>query len=148
MEKAMKSQMESTGGIPRAGEVNEMANESANDIKPFTEEEKEIYNKTIERFLNIGITGKNRIIIEMAKEINYYRKKIQEMEAEKKSEMEMLLAGGPAISGVLRVDEPSVSLPIIDALPNDLRERMESISLDPDGIIFIYFREVNHGTDK
>lgn len=119
-----------------------------NDIILMTQEEEKLLNDTIERFLKLGISGKNRIIIEMSKEINYYRKKIQEMEAEKKSEMEMLLAGGPAISGVLRVDEPSVSLPIIDALPNDLRERMESISLDPDGRIFICFREVNHGNDK
>lgn len=79
----------------------------------------------------------------------YISKEIQKiMDQKKESVREMLLAGGPAISGVLGADKPSVSFPIIDALPNDLRERMESISLDPDGRIFILFREVNHGTDK
>lgn len=186
VEKAMKSQMESTGGIPQAGEVNEMANESANDIKPFTEEEKEIYNKTIERFLNIGITGKNRIILEMAKEINRYqgiikiidntadhtRKELSDikegrlliipeglkeyisteiqklMDQKKESAREMLQAGETFAVGALIADKPCVSFPIIEALPNDLRERMESVSMDPDGRIFICFKEVNHGADK
>ena len=186
VEKAMKSQMESTGGIPRAGEVNEMANESANDIKPFTEEEKEIYNKTIERFLNIGITGKNRIILEMAKEINRYqgiiniidntadhtRKELSDikegrlliipeglkeyifteiqklMDQKKESVREMLQAGETFAVGALSAEELHVSFPIIDALPDDLRDRLASVTVDSDERISLYFLEVKNGNDK
>lgn len=168
------------------GEVNEMANESANDIKPFTEEEKEIYNKTIERFLNIGITGKNRIILEMAKEINRYqgiiniidntadhtRKELSDikegrlliipeglkeyisteiqklMDQKKESAREMLQAGETFAVGALSAEELHVSFPIIDALPDDLRDRLASVTVDSDERISLYFLEVKNGNDK
>lgn len=122
VEKAMKSQMESTGGIPRAGEVNKV--------------EKEPFEGTTFSYIPEEIK-------------DYISKEIHKtMELKKESVREMLQAGEPFGVGALSAEELHVSFPITDALPNDLRERVDTISQDPDGRIFICFKETKHGADK
>ena len=59
-------------------------------------------------------------------------------------------AGGPFSSGVLMVKEEGaqVHIPIIEALPDDLRNRLVSVTVDLDGRISLYFSEVKNGNDK
>lgn len=122
VEKAMKSQMESTGGIPRAGEVDKVEKEPLEGItlSYIPEEIKDYISKEIHKT----------------------------MELKKESVREMLQSGEPFAVGALSAEELHVSFPIIDALPNDLRERVDTISQDPDGRIFICFKETKHGADK
>lgn len=58
-------------------------------------------------------------------------------------------AWGPYETGVLMVKEDAqVHISIIEALPDDLRKRLVSVTLDPDGRISLYFSEVDNGNDK
>lgn len=45
-----------------------------------TDKDREIYNKVILRYERIGITDRVQIIVELEKEIIYYRNKIKELE--------------------------------------------------------------------
>ena len=60
------------------------------------------------------------------------------------------VAGGPFSSGVLMVKEEGarVHIPIIEALPYDLRNRLMSVTVDLDGRISLYFSEVNNGDNE
>lgn len=59
------------------------------------------------------------------------------------------VAGGPYETGVLMVKEDAQAhISIIEALPDDLRNRLVSVTLDPDGRISLYFSEVDNGNDK
>ena len=118
----------------------------------------EIYRKAIERFAGQGITDKEKVIIEMEKEIDMYREKLRYYEKSMKMDKAVknldealaAAAGGPFSSGVLMVEEEGaqVHIPIIDALPDDLRDRLASVTVDLDGRISLYFLEVKNGNDK
>ena len=129
-----------------------------NDIILMTQEEEKLLNDTIERFLKLGISGKNRIIIEMAKEIDMYREKLRDYEMPMKMDKAVKdldealaeVAWGHFSSGVLMVKEEGaqVHVPIIDALPDDLRDRLASVTVDSDERISLYFLEAKNGNDK
>ena len=55
-------------------------------------------------------------------------------------------AGGFIATGVLETKEVHIS--IIDALPDDLRDRLASVTVDSDERISLYFLEVKNGNDK
>lgn len=126
------------------GEIEEFAN----DCK--------IYRRAIERFAGLGITDKDKIIIEMEKEIDMYRQKLRGYEMSMKMEKSIKeldeslaeVAGGYFDSGVLTVGEEAIHIPIIDALPDDLIDRLASVTVDLDGRISLYFSEVKNGNDK
>lgn len=118
----------------------------------------EIYRGAMERFARQGITDKEKVIIEMEKEIDMYREKLRNYEMTMKMEKSIKeldeslaeAAGGHFSSGVLMVKEEGaqVHIPIIDALPDDLRDRLASVTVDLDGRISLYFLEVKNGNDK
>lgn len=124
------------------GEIEEFAN----DCK--------IYRRAIERFAGLGITDKDKIIIEMEKEIDMYREKLRDYEKSMKMDKAVkdldealaAAAGGFIATGVLETKE--VHIPIIDALPDDLRDRLASVTVDSDERISLYFSEVKNGNDK
>ena len=60
------------------------------------------------------------------------------------------VAGGPFASGVLEVKEydVQVNISIIKELPDDLRNRLASVTLDTDGRISLYFLEADNGNNK
>lgn len=114
----------------------------------------EIYHRAMERFAALGITDKEKVIIEMEKEIDMYREKLRgyevsmEMDKAVKDLDEALaeVAGGFIATGVLETKE--VHIPIIDALPDDLRDRLASVTVDSDERISLYFLEAKNGNDK
>ena len=113
-----------------------------------------IYRKAMERFARQGITDKEKVIIEMEKEIDMYREKLRGYKVSMKmdksiKELDESLAeaaGGFIASGVLETKEVHIS--IIDALPDDLRDRLASVTVDSDKRISLYFLEVKNGNDK
>lgn len=117
-----------------------------------------IYHKAMERFARQGITDKEKVIIEMEKEIDMYREKLRDYEMPMKMDKAVKdldealaeVAWGHFSSGVLMVKEEGaqVHIPIIDALPDDLRDRLASVTVDLDGRISLYFLEVKNGNDK
>ena len=117
-----------------------------------------IYRKAMERFARQGITDKEKVIIEMEKEIDMYREKLRGYKVSMKMDKSIKeldeslaeVAGGHFSSGVLMVKEEGaqVHIPIIDALPDDLRDRLASVTVDLDGRISLYFLEVKNGNDK
>lgn len=114
----------------------------------------EIYHRAMERFAALGITDKEKVIIEMEKEIDMYREKLRDYEMSMKMDKAIkdldealaAAAGGFIATGVLETKE--VHIPIIDALPDDLRDRLASVTVDSDGRISLYFSEVKNGNDK
>lgn len=118
----------------------------------------EIYHKAMKRFAVLGITDKEKVIIEMEKEIDMYREKLRYYEKSMKMDKAVkdldealaAAAGGHFSSGVLMVKEEGaqVHIPIIDALPDDLRDRLASVTVDSDERISLYFLEVKNGNDK
>lgn len=113
----------------------------------------EIYHRAIERFAALGITDKEKVIIEMEKEIDMYREKLRNYEmsmkmdkAVKDLDEALAAAGGFITTGVLETKEVHIS--IIDALPDDLRDRLASVTVDSDERISLYFLEVKNGNDK
>lgn len=114
----------------------------------------EIYRGAMERFARQGITDKEKVIIEMEKEIDMYREKLRDYEKSMKMDKAVkdldealaAAAGGFIATGVLETKE--IHIPIIDALPDDLRDRLASVTVDSDGIISLYFSEVKNGNDK
>ena len=117
----------------------------------------EIYHRAMERFAVLGITDKEKVIIEMGKENDMYREKLRGYEmsmkmdkAVKDLDEALLAAGGHFSSGVLMVKEEGaqVHIPIIDALPDDLRDRLASVTVDSDERISLYFLEAKNGNDK
>ena len=115
-----------------------------------------IYRKAIERFAVLGITDKEKVIIEMEKEIDMYRQKLRNYEMSMKMDKSIKeldeslaeVAGGYFDPGVLTVKEEAIHIPIIDALPDDLIDRLASVTVDLDGRIPLYFSEVKNGNDK
>lgn len=117
-----------------------------------------IYRGAMERFARQGITDKEKVIIEMEKEIDMYREKLRDYEMPMKMDKAVKdldealaeVAWGHFSSGVLMVKEEGaqVHIPIIDALPDDLRDRLASVTVDLDGRISLYFLEVKNGNDK
>ena len=122
--------------------------EFANDCK--------IYRRAIERFARLGITDKEKVIIEMDKEIDMYRQKLRNYEMSMKMDKSIKeldeslakVAGGYFDPCVLTVKEGSIHIPIIDALPDDLIDRLASVTVDLDGRISLYFSEAKNGNDK
>lgn len=118
----------------------------------------EIYHRAMEKFAALGITDKEKVIIEMEKEIDMYREKLRDYEMSMKMDKAVkgldealaAAAGGHFSSGVLMVKEEGaqVHIPIIDALPDDLRDRLASVTVDSDERISLYFSEVKNGNDK
>lgn len=114
----------------------------------------EIYHKAMKRFAVLGITDKEKVIIEMEKEIDMYREKLRNYEMSMKMDKAVKdldeslaeVAGGFIATGVLETKE--VHIPIIDALPDDLRDRLASVTVDSDERISLYFLEVKNGNDK
>lgn len=114
------------------------------------------YEQTTIRLEKMGITNKYDAIIELAKEIDMYRQKLRNYEMSMKmdksiKELDESLAeaaGGYFDSGVLTVGEEAIHIPIIDALPDDLIDRLVSVTVDLDGRISLYFSEVKNGNDK
>ena len=114
----------------------------------------EIYHRAMERFEVLGITDKEKVIIEMEKEIDMYREKLRNYEMSMKMDKSIKdldeslaeAAGGFIASGVLETKEVHIS--IIDALPDDLRDRLASVTVDSDKRISLYFLEVKNGNDK
>lgn len=127
------------------------------DFKEFVSDA-EIFHKVMERYENLGIINKEKIIIEMEKEIDMYREKLRDYEMSMKMDKAVkgldealaAAAGGHFSSGVLMVKEEDaqVHIPIIDALPDDLRDRLASVTVDSDERISLYFSEVKNGNDK
>lgn len=113
-----------------------------------------IYRKAMERFARQGITNKEKVIIEIEKEIDMYREKLRGYEMSMKMEKSIKeldeslaeVAGGFIATGVLETKE--VHIPIIDALPDDLRDRLASVTVDSDERISLCFSEVKNGNDK
>lgn len=114
----------------------------------------EIYHKAMKRFAVLGITDKEKVIIETEKEIDMYRQKLRSYEVSMKmdksiKELDESLAeaaGGFIATGVPETKEVHIS--IIDALPDDLRDRLASVTVDSDERISLYFLEVKNGNDK
>lgn len=114
----------------------------------------EIYHRAMERFAVLGITDKEKVIIEMEKEIDMYRQKLRGYEMSMKMDKAVKdldeslaeVAGGFITTGVLETKEVHIS--IIDALPDDLRDRLASITVDSDERISLYFLEAKNGNDK
>lgn len=113
----------------------------------------EIYHRAMERFAVLGITDKEKVIIEMEKEIDMYREKLRNYEmsmkmdkAVKDLDEALAAAGGFIATGVLETKEVHIS--IIDALPDDLRDRLASVTVDSDERISLYFLEAKNGNDK
>ena len=109
----------------------------------------EIYHRAMKRFAVLGITDKEKVIIEMEKEIDMYREKLRYYEKSMKMDKAVkdldealaAAAGGHFSSGVLMVKEEGaqVHIPIIDGLPDDLRDRLASVTVDSDERISLYF---------
>ena len=117
----------------------------------------EIYRGAMERFARQGITDKEKVIIEMEKEIDMYREKLRGYEVSMKMDKSIKeldeslaeVAGGFIATGVLEVNEVAqVHIPVIEALPNDLRDRLASVTVDSDERISLYFLEAKNGNDK
>lgn len=114
----------------------------------------EIYHRAMERFAVLGITDKEKVIIEMEKEIDMYREKLRDYEMSMKMDKAVKdldealaeVAGGFIATGVLETKEVHIS--IIDALPDDLRDRLASVTVDSDERISLYFLEAKNGNDK
>ena len=126
------------------------------DLEKFANDCK-IYRKAIERFARQGITDKEKVIIEMEKEIDMYRQKLRYYEKSMKMDKSIKdldeslaeAAGGFIATGVLEVNEVAqVHIPIIDALPDDLRDRLASVTVGSDERISLYFLEAKNGNDK
>lgn len=122
------------------------------DLEKFAKDCK-IYRKAMERFARQGITDKEKVIIEMEKENDMYREKLQYYEksmkmdkAVKDLDEALAAAGGFIATGVLETKEVHIS--IIDALPDDLRDRLASVTVDSDERISLYFLEAKNGNDK
>lgn len=126
------------------------------DLEKFAKDCK-IYRKAMERFARQGITDKEKVIIEMEKEIDMYRQKLRYYEKSMKMDKSIKdldeslaeAAGGFIATGVLEVNEVAqVHIPIIDALPDDLRDRLASVTVGSDERISLYFLEAKNGNDK
>lgn len=106
----------------------------------------EIYRRAMKRFASLGIIDKEKVIIEMEKEIDMYRQKLRNYEMSMKmeksiKEMDESLA---EVAGGCTETRPY----ICEVLPNKLVGRISSMTIKPDGEMYIYFGEVNDGDDE
>ena len=106
----------------------------------------EIYHRAMERFAVLGITDKEKVIIEMEKEIDMYREKLRNYEMSMKmdkavKDLDEALA---AAAGGCTETRPY----ICEVLPDKLVGRISSMTIKPDGKMYIYFGEVNDGDNE
>lgn len=104
-----------------------------------------IYRKAMERFARQGITDKEKVIIEMEKEIDMYREKLRNYEISKIAKIARGMEEGlAAAAGGCTKTRPY----ICEVLPDKLVGRISSMTIKPDGEMYIYFGEVNDGDDE
>lgn len=123
----------------------------------------EVFHKVMERYKRLGIINKEKIIIEMEKEIDEYRRKIQYCEELARTEekikiIERAIADVKGSDSTNRDDSPEGSdgaggcteeIPYIKKiLPDKVIDRMTSMTIKEDGDMFIYFAEVDNGDNK
>lgn len=105
----------------------------------------EIYHRAMERFASLGITDKEKVIIEMEKENDMYRQKLRNYEIAKISKIARGMKEGlAAVAGGCTETRPY----ICEVLPDKLVGRISSMTIKPDGEMYIYFGEVNDGDDE
>lgn len=105
----------------------------------------EIYHRAIERFAALGITDKEKVIIEMEKEIDMYREKLRNYEISKIAKIARGMKEGlAAAAGGCTETRPY----ICEVLPDKLVGRISSMTIKPDGEMHIYFGEVNDGDNE
>lgn len=100
-----------------------------------------IYRKAMERFARQGITDKEKVIIEMEKEIDMYRQKLRgyEMSMKMEKSIKELDDSLAEVAGGCTETRPY----ICEVLPDKLVGRISSMTIKPDGEMHIYFGEVN-----
>lgn len=105
-----------------------------------------IYRKVMERFARQGITDKEKVIIEMEKEIDMYREKLRDYEMSMKMDKSVkdLDEALAAAAGGYTETRPY----ICEVLPDKLVGRISSMTIKPDGEMYIYFGEVNDGDNE
>lgn len=105
----------------------------------------EIYHRAIERFASLGITDKEKVIIEIEKEIDMYRQKLRNYEIAKIAKIARGTKEGlAAAAGGYTETRPY----ICEVLPDKLVGRISSMTIKPDGEMYIYFGEVNDGDNE
>lgn len=106
------------------------------------------YQQAMERLRMMGIEGDKDAVIYLQREVDNYRKLIEELveELEEEKAKNMCENGFDGIllndKGMLftrRNDEGGVEMPILKSMPKDLRDRISSIELSADGNLSIYF---------
>ena len=105
-----------------------------------------IYHKAMERFARQGITDKEKVIIEMEKEIDMYRQKLRYYEKSMKMDKSIkdLDESLAEVAGGCTETRPY----ICEVLPDKLVGRISSMTIKPDGEMYIYFGEVNDGDNE
>ena len=129
----------------------------------------EIYHRAMERFARQGITDKEKVIIEMEKEIDMYREKLRGYEVSMKMDKSIKADVGAVLTWLpdevpMKMDKSIKELDeslaeaaggctetrpyICEVLPDKLVGRISSMTIKPDGEMYIYFGEVNDGDNE
>ena len=90
------------------------------------------YQQAMARLRMMGIEGDKDAVIYLQREVDNYRKLVEELEEEKAKNMcengfNGILLNDKGMLFICRNDEGSVEMPILKNMPKDLRDRISSI---------------------
>lgn len=102
------------------------------------------YQKAMVRLRRIGIKEDNEAVIYLQREVDNYRKLVEELEEEKAKNMcengfDGIFLNDKGMLFARINDEGGVEMPILKNMPKDLRDRINSIDLTADGNLSIHF---------
>lgn len=102
------------------------------------------YQQAMERLRIMGIEGDKDAVIYLQREVDSYRKLVEELEEEKAKNMcengfDGIFLNDKGMLFARINDEGGVEMPILKNMPKDLRDRISSIDLTADRNLSIYF---------
>lgn len=97
----------------------------------------ETYRKAKERLKKLGINTEQNSIIYLQREVDYYRDKIAHME--EKNRIRTGLLDELQHMSIMPASEIGIKMPILESIPENMRDRITSIEQTADGTVSVRF---------
>ena len=97
----------------------------------------ETYRKAKERLEKLGINTEQNAIIYLQREVDYYRDKIAHME--EKNRIRTGLLDELQHMSIMPASEIDIKMPILESIPENMRDRITSIEQTADGTVSVRF---------
>ena len=103
-----------------------------------------LYQQAMKRLRMMGIEGDKDAVIYLQREVDYYRKLVEELKEEKaknicENEFSGIFLDDKGILFARSNNEGGGEASILENMPKDLRDRISSIELSADGNLSIHF---------